>query len=560
MKIRLQESLKPPVDWLLEVPAVLTFALGIINIISAVGRPLPNRIAALRSIISIDILVVSRSFVLVVGLLLLILSYQLTQRSKTAWYLAAYLIVASFFTHLLKGFDFEEALFSLFVLVILAVSRNQYQVKHHLQNFRSSLNNAIIVIFSVFIFGILGFFFLDKRYFGESFMLSDAVYHWGKIFFGLGDPSLTPHTRFAHFFIDAISLSGIFTVLYVFYSIFRPAYYYNQERPEELARVKELIEKYGADSLDYFKKYHDKSFFISKKTEGFLAFKQFNRFAIALSDPVTKNSRGVEIILEEFIGFCSENGWQAAFMQTESKYLKLYEKHDFNKLLIGEEAIIGLSDFSLEGPSGKEARYYLNRFEKQGYLFRREGEITTGLYQKLKQVNNEWLAVPHYEEHSFTEGYFEPINIENEEIFTITDHGGEVICFASIINFPKIGTAMLDLMRRKAEVPNGAMDFLIYNLELYYQEKGYQFFSLGLAPLSGIPQDASIPEKTLKFVYNNINQIYSFSGLRKFKEKFSSSWKPRYLVYRSNIALPFLMYAVLRITAVKKPGRSLLSR
>jgi phosphatidylglycerol lysyltransferase len=551
MKNIIQKSLRPPVDLILEIPAALTFVLGVINIISAVGRPLPSRVVFLQSVFSTDILIFSRSFVLVVGLLLLILSYQLTQRSRTAWFFAVYLVTASFFTHLTKGFDFEEATFAFFVLIILIISRNQYQVRHRFQNFRSSLNNIAIVVSSVFVFGILGFFFLDKRYFGESFYLIDAVHNWGQIFFGFGGSDLKPHSYFAIIFIKIINFTGIFTVLYAFYSIFRPAYYYSQERPDELAMVNSLIQKYGKDSLDYFKKYHDKNFFIARNTEGFLSFKQVNRFVVVLSDPVALGSDEVEKVLGEFIDFCSENGWQPVFVQTEGKYLDIYKKYDFNKIMMGEEALLNLDAFSLDGPQGKEARYYLNRFKKQGFSFNHEEQISTGLFQKLRQVNSEWLSLPHYVERTFTEGYFEKSNLENEEIFTITDGGGEVVCFASVINYPESSTALLDLMRRKAEAPSGVMDFLIYSLEKYYKEKGYKHFDLSLAPLSGIPRESSIPEKTLKFVYNNIKQIYSFTGLRRFKEKFNPEWKPRYLVYRSNVALPFLMYAVMRATKIK---------
>lgn len=539
-------------DWLIEIPAILTFALGVINIISAVGRPLPSRVMAIRSIFSVDVLVFSRGFVLVTGLLLMILAYQLAQRSRTAWILSVSLISASIMAHLTKGFDVEEATFAAIVLLVLVVTRKEYRVKHQLQNIQSSLKNIFVFGAGVFIFGILGFFFLDQRYFGVSFQLGDSITHWSHLFFGFGDATLTPHTRFAWLFMYVITLSGVATLIYAFYSLFRPAYYLSSERPRDLARAEDLIAKYGHDSLDNFKIDSDKEFFFSESGQAMIAFRQVRGFALALSDPVAKDIKDGKKAIAEFISFTADNGLSPAFVQAGSDYLKDYAKLDFNRMIMGEEAVVDLDHFTLDGPAGKEARYYLNRFAKEGFSFQTYPELSTGLFQKLKQVNDEWLTIPHYVERTFTEGHLDIKTLEKEAIFTVEDSGGAVICFATVVEYPKSGLALLDLLRRRADVPNGAMDFLVYNLEGYFQEKNFRQFDLSLAPLSGIPKEATIPEKTLKFAYKNLNELYRFTGLRKFKDKFRPNWSPRYLVYQSNISLPFLIYAVLSATSLKK--------
>lgn len=53
----------------------------------------------------------------------------------------------------------------------------------------------------------------------------------------------------------------------------------------------------------------------------------------------------------------------------------------------------------------------------------------------------------------------------------------------------------------------------------------------------------------MHFVYENVNQFYSFKGLHEFKEKFHPAWSPRYLVYPSTADLPNAALALTKISS-----------
>jgi phosphatidylglycerol lysyltransferase len=87
-------------------------------------------------------------------------------------------------------------------------------------------------------------------------------------------------------------------------------------------------------------------------------------------------------------------------------------------------------------------------------------------------------------------------------------------------------------MRYLPTAPKSCMDFLFCQLLLNAKQQGYQRFSLGMAPMSGMPQHrlANRWHKLAQFIYTHGERFYNFQGLRAFKQKFGPEWEPRYLV------------------------------
>ncbi len=92
------------------------------------------------------------------------------------------------------------------------------------------------------------------------------------------------------------------------------------------------------------------------------------------------------------------------------------------------------------------------------------------------------------------------------------------------------------------------MDFLFVSLIKWAAEQGYDTFSLGLSPLSGVgetPHD-STTERALHYIYEHIDTFYNFKGLHSYKEKFHPAWEPRYLIFPNTVSLPMVALAMIR--------------
>ena len=536
-------------NFLLRVlPAFIIAILGIINIVSALTPAVPARLRLLQDLLPDNLIVISNGLVLVFGLLLVILSVFLLQGSKRAWYVGVFLSGFSLVGHLLKGVDYEEALIASAAIAALAFNYSSYRLKPHPKLTRISYWILIYSIAALFLFGITGFYLIDKRHFGVDFSLWEsckAIFH---MFFLFDTGGLVPKTPFARDFIFMVYSAGAIVLSFTFFGYLIPYFSkpYNSEEDKELA--KRILEKYGNSPLDYFKTYQDKLFFIAENRDGFISFKISRYFMMALENPVCKDNKAMEKIIKEFDNFCEENGYITAFYRVPPSSVNIYRKLGKKSLPIGEEAILNLTAFTMEGGKMKTTRSAINRLTSEGFTCKiYEPPIKKGLLQKLKQVSDDWLDNLHQKELTFTQGVFDVDLLANHTIITLEDEEEKVYAFLNIIPDYAPGDATYDLVRKITEAPNGVLDMLLAKTFLYLKEKEYKTCNLGLAPLSGV-EGVNLTEKSIKYAYENLKPFAHFKGLRKYKDKFFPEWEPRYLIYNHNYQLMQVPLALKRVS------------
>ena len=112
-------------------------------------------------------------------------------------------------------------------------------------------------------------------------------------------------------------------------------------------------------------------------------------------------------------------------------------------------------------------------------------------------------------------------------------------------------TVGIDLMRLIPNPPNGTMDAVFYSFINWAKEQGYKEFNLGMAPLSnvGVNKFSKVKERMGRYVFNYGNKIYSFKGLRRYKEKFDPTWHGRYLAYPASSKLPSTLVDLAKLVA-----------
>jgi phosphatidylglycerol lysyltransferase len=78
---------------------------------------------------------------------------------------------------------------------------------------------------------------------------------------------------------------------------------------------------------------------------------------------------------------------------------------------------------------------------------------------------------------------------------------------------------------------------------LWGKQQGYQWFNLGMAPLSGIENRPLAPlwNRAVNLAFHYGDHFYSFEGLRAYKEKFDPVWSPKYLASPGGLALPRIL-------------------
>lgn len=93
------------------------------------------------------------------------------------------------------------------------------------------------------------------------------------------------------------------------------------------------------------------------------------------------------------------------------------------------------------------------------------------------------------------------------------------------------------------------MDGIFVSLIEWARDAGYEYYNLGMAPLSntGRAVYSGSKQKVVRYIYDFGNRAYNFKGLRSYKEKFRPEWTSRYLVYRNAGVLVSTLLSVLDV-------------
>jgi phosphatidylglycerol lysyltransferase len=520
------------------IPALLLFVLGLINIVSVLTPSLNYRLKLLEQFIPTDTINASNYLVFILGLLLIVTSTFLFRGLKNAWLFAVLLCTLSLIGNITKAIDYEESIVAFVVLLVLWFTRKQYYIKHNKKLQMFSIETSILILGAVIIYGVIGFYFLDARHFHHDFTLSQSINYTLLSFVLLDIEDLKPVTHFAAIFLDTIRISGVVSLVLIAYAMLKPYFFKSDMDDEDYEKGLEIIKKFGKSPVDYFKVYNDKLLYFGVQTEGLVSYRAAGSFAIVLEEPVCQDKDQKIILIKEFEEYCSEVGLRAIYYRVDECSLALYQSLNKKSLIIGQEAVIDLSKFTLEGKDKKSMRNGLNSLSKKGFSAKvYAAPIKDGLLQKLKQVSDEWLKSNSRDEIVFTQGVFDAEKLKQQTIITIENEDEMVLGFLNIIPNYAPEEATYDLIRKTEEAPGGVIDALLIKLIEHCQSENIKFLNLGLAPLSGIETARDFPEKTLKFAYEKLQQFRHYRGLRDFKDKFNPTWENKYMIYQNHYDL-----------------------
>jgi len=535
-------------DWIIRLIAILTALMGVVNLVSATFPAMRDRLALLEHIFPLEVRRGTHLTAALAGFALLLLAETLGRRKRVAWIMTVIILLISAISHLIKGLDYEEASLAMALCVVLIANRHHYHSHSDLPSIRNGLLVLLTAILFTLVYGTTGFFLLD-RHFKIHYSFTAAVRQTFVMFTQFYDPGLEPLTGFGHYFGNSIYFVAAGTLLYSFVMLLRPVLLREPASAQQQIRAREIVEHWGCSSLARFALFPDKSYFFSPGGT-LIAFVPKGRVALALGDPIGPESDFPEA-LEAFKEYCTQNDWLSAFYQVQPDYLEAYKSSGLESLMIGQEAVVDLSTFTLAGKASKDFRTALNKMERLGHCAETHvPPLSDDLLQNLRDVSNEWLTSMHGSEMGFSLGRFDDEYIRHCPVVTITTPDGTISAFANVITSYQSPQYAIDLMRRREKIENGTMEFLFVTLLRWSKDQGASTFSLGLSPLAGLGAQADdlSTERALHYIYENINRFYNFKGLHTFKEKFGPQWQPRYLIHSRLSSLPLIGTALVRAT------------
>lgn len=483
------------------------------------------------------------------GFALILLASGLWRHKRTAWGLTLVVLALSTVSHLAKGLDYEEAFMAFAIGLALFLSRKYFQALSDTPTLKRGFIILGIALVFTLVYGSVGFYFLD-RHFAAHFNVLDASSQTIRMFTSFTDPGVIATTRFGRYFTNSIYVIAICTLGYAFFALLSPVIVHNPAVALDRKRAEEIIRNYGRTVLARFCLFPDKHYYFSPGGS-VIAYVSKARSALVLGDPIGPHHDLPETV-RGFRNLCFQNDWTFAFYQTLPDYLAVYHAEGLHAIKIGEEAIIPLASFTLQGGAMKSIRTNVNKLTHLGWKSETFSPPHPAVVlSELRSVSSEWLAARKSKEMRYSMGWFDEDYLNTTPVIAIRNETGLIMAFANIVDEYNHREAAVDLMRHCTGALPGTMDYLFSEMLQYAKSCGYERFNLGLSGLAGVGNTSADPiiEHAMHYLYENVKTGYNFKGLHHFKDKFNPIWEPRYLVYAYPASLPQLAVALAQVSA-----------
>ncbi len=554
-----------PGHWLAPLAGACTIAIGVVNITSALTPNLHARMQVLLELVPREVPVAAHALALSAGVALTILGIYLMRRRRRAWGFALATLLIAGALNLLKGLDAEEALACWGLAAVLVWGRGAFVVLPTELGWRGPLLRSAGIAISVLAISV------------ATLM---AVSHWGH-------PGLNPSRA-------AAELGAILTLsagpvgyrdpfewvpasllllwsggaLAIAWQLFRPLARSAGRPPEELRPLaRELVESHGSDTLSFFKLRADKHHFFDRSRQAFVGYRVEAGTLLVSGDPIG-SPETVPRLLRELCGFAESRGLALGVVGASEEFAELASGAGLSSFYIGDEAIVDLASFSLDGRAIRKVRQAVTRVRKAGLTvsLRTVGELSEEELQNLERVSSRWRGEEPERGFSMAIDSLRGDHLRESLVAVAHDAGGTArgfLHFAPCYGRPAVS---LGLMRRDRGSVNGLTEFLVVNSIEMLRERGIEEMSLNFAAFARLLRDPdNLFERTLGRLVALANPYFQIESLYRFNAKFSPRWQPRYLLYEPS-ALGFArtglaaMFAEGQLPAPRLPAWALPAR
>jgi phosphatidylglycerol lysyltransferase len=503
--------------------ALIVFVAGIMLLATGASPTMSGRMEALADVIPLGVIELSHFLGSIAGLLLLLVAWGLRRRLDGAYLATLLILAASIVLSLLRGLHVEQATVLALTLLALAPCRPAFYRKTAL--FTERFSSGWLLAVAAVLLGMLWLGFFSYRHVEYSNDL------WWRF---VAEEDAPRFLRAAAGTLIVFLMVGAAQLLR---ASRRPAL---APHPGEVARARAAIAA-SPDTpvIANLALLGDKHFLFSESGRSFIMFGVRGGSWIALGEPVGPAEERLEI-LWQFRELCDRHGAWPAFYHITPESLPQFVELGLTFQKLGEEGVVPLERFSIEGLKNRNLRYALRRLRRDGCRFEIVPvEDVARILDTLAEISAEWLASKNVREKGFSLGRFERDYMRNFPI-AVVRVGDQIVAFANVWASGDRRELSIDLMRHVRSAPNSIMEYLFLELMLWGQEQKYQRFTLGMVPLFGLERRRLAPlwsqAGALLFRYGE--HFYNFQGLLRFKAKFEPVWEPRYLAAPGGFALP----------------------
>ncbi|MFF8929491.1 phosphatidylglycerol lysyltransferase domain-containing protein [Streptomyces longwoodensis] len=334
------------------------------------------------------------------------------------------------------------------------------------------------------------------------------------------------------------------TFLLVLYACFRSPRGTALLAEDDEQRLRALLARHGErDSLGYFALRRDKSAVFSPTGKAAVAYRVVGGVSLASGDPIGDPEAWPGAIAA-WLAEARRHAWTPAVMGASEEAGNIYARHGMDALELGDEAVVDVCDFTLDGRPMRVVRQAHNRIRRAGYTvrIRRHHDIPDDEMAALVARADAWRDGATERGFSMALGRLGDPSDGNCVMLECHDADGQPRALLSFVPWGDHGLS-LDLMRRDRTGENGLIEFMVVELLLRAKEIDVRRVSLNFAMFRAVFErgarlGAGPALRAWRAVLTCLSRWWQIESLYRANAKYRPVWEPRFLLFEKAGELP----------------------
>ncbi|MBX9392448.1 bifunctional lysylphosphatidylglycerol synthetase/lysine--tRNA ligase LysX [Streptomyces sp. TRM72054] len=537
---------RPGTGQLGRVPEAFAAFFGALGVLCALLALIPPLRTALQPVVRfLELLVVPVSANLAYAVFLFLLAAATAARKKIAWWLVVVYLGLLVLTDVLVAAlgDYADSLPSLIVcalaLVLLIAARREFYAASR----RGAVRRAVGVLLAGLVVGILVGWGLVELFPGTLPRGQRLAWAADRVCGGL-IPGGAFDGRPPHFLFLLLGLFGALALLNAAATLFRSQRMEAALHDDEEVRIRALLKAYGEqDSLGHFATRRDKAVVFSPSGKAAVTYRVEAGVCLASGDPVGDREAWPHAIAA-WLDLARRHAWAPAVMGASEAGAKAFARAGLGALQLGDEAIVHVPGFDLDGRDMRVTRQAVHRVRRTGATtrIRRHATLTAEEMEEVVGKADAWRDTE--TERGFSMALDRLGDPADGDCLLVEalSADGRLLALLSFVPWGRDGVS-LDLMRRDRQAaPNGVMEFMVADLCAAAPKLGVRRISLNFAVFRSVFEEgARIGAGPVLRLWRRLLLFFSrwwqLEALYRSNAKYHPEWYPRFLCYGDAAAL-----------------------
>jgi lysyl-tRNA synthetase, class II len=513
------------------------FLLGLLNIASAVVRRSPRLLDWSQDYLPPFGAVASVAVVGIgVGCGLLVMARGLRRRKHPAWIATVALLCTAIVVHLVRGTELIQAAVSAAVVAVLLLGRRQFVGRPDPSSSSAIPISLLGLAFAAWLLGAITLLTdhheLVRPWTGAQVLqqsLLGMVGVPGPVRFVTADAAAESR----YLIVGLGMLAGLAALGVLFHS----------SAPNETAsdtdrnRIRALLALHGhVDSLGYFATRDDKSYVFSTTGKAAVAYRVKAGVCLAAGNPIGDVEAWPGAI-DAWRQLTEQRAWIPAVLAASETGAEAYRRSGLDALEIGDEAVVEVADFTLDGRAMRSVRQAVNRARRAGYQVRIDSvrDLDIAQRRQAEQLSQRWRRGGPERGFSMALSRFAAIEDADCLIVQARNCVGELVAVLQFVPWGNDGLS-LDLVRRHPDLENGVMELMIADLLASAPGHGVSRVSLNFAVFrSSLARGERIGAGPFLRAWVRMllvaSRWWQIASLYRANAKFRPGWEPRFICF-----------------------------